>query len=81
MYINASIIINVHKIENFSFSLCDYISQNIREEVMVNYLKISAKHEFDKPNFAFKLYSNIVVPNRVDFDWPLGLKRGVVEEI
>ena len=35
---------------------------------MVTYLKISKKHAFDKENFAFKLYSNIVVPNWVDFD-------------
>ena len=33
---------------------------------MVTYLKISEKHAFDKPKFAFKLYSNIVVSNWVD---------------
>ena len=46
---------------------------------MVTYFKISKKHAFDKPKFALKLYSNIVVPNWVDFVWPLGPKRGVVE--
>ena len=35
---------------------------------MVTYLKISEKHAFDNPKFSFKLYSNIVVPNWVDFD-------------
>ena len=35
---------------------------------MVTYLKIFEKHAFDKPNFAFKLYSNIVVPIWVEFD-------------
>ena len=47
---------------------------------MVTYLKSSKKHAFDKPNFAFKLYSKIVVPNWVDFELPLGPKRGAVEE-
>ena len=45
---------------------------------MVNYLNIVEKHEFDKPNFAFKLYSNIVVPILVLLDVPSS-KRGVVE--
>ena len=35
---------------------------------MVTYLKISEKHAFDNPKFSFMLYSNIVVPNWVDFD-------------
>ena len=35
---------------------------------MVTYLKISEKHAFDKPKFSFNLYSNIVVPNWVEFD-------------
>ena len=35
---------------------------------MVTYLKSSEKHAFDKPNFAFKFYSNIVVPNWAEFD-------------
>ena len=46
---------------------------------MVTYLKIFEKHALDKPKFAFKLYSNIVVPNWVDFDWLSSPKRGVVE--
>ena len=46
---------------------------------MVTYPKISEKHAFDKPNFAFKLYNNITVPNWVDFGRPSGSKRGVVE--
>ena len=33
---------------------------------MVNYLKISEKHTFNKPKFSFKSYSKIVVPNWVD---------------
>ena len=40
----------------------------MREYFIVTYIKISKKHAFDKPNFAFKLYSNIIVPNWVDFD-------------
>ena len=40
----------------------------IREYFMVTYLKSSEKHAFDKLKFYFKLYSNIVVPNWVDFD-------------
>ena len=47
---------------------------------MVTYLKISKKNAFNKPKFSFTLYSNIVVPNWVDFDRPPGQKRGVVEE-
>ena len=35
---------------------------------MVTYLKSSEKHAFDKPKFYFKFYSNIVVPNSVEFD-------------
>ena len=35
---------------------------------MVTYLKIFEKHAFDKRKFSFKLYSNIVVPNWVEFD-------------
>ena len=46
---------------------------------MVNYLNIVEKHEFDKPNFAFKLYDNIIVPSWVDFDWLPSPKKGVVE--
>jgi hypothetical protein len=46
---------------------------------MVSYLNIAEKHVFYMPNFAFKLYSNIVVPNWVYF-YQLGPKRGVVEE-
>ena len=47
--------------------------------MQVNYLNISEKHAFDMPNFAFKLYNNVIVPNWVDFDLPQGPKRGVVE--
>ena len=43
---------------------------------MVSYNKITKKHTSDMPYFAFKLYSNIVVPNYVEFDWP-GSNRGV----
>ena len=43
---------------------------------MVAYLKISKKHAFDKPKFAFKLYSNIIFPSWVDFEWTPGPKRG-----
>jgi hypothetical protein len=46
---------------------------------MVNYVNIVEKHAFDMENFDFKLYSNIVVPNRVEF-YQIGPKRGVVEE-
>jgi hypothetical protein len=46
--------------------------------MMVSHLNIVEKHVFGMPNFAFKLYSNIVVPNWVEFDW-IGPKRGVVE--
>jgi hypothetical protein len=46
--------------------------------MMINYLNIFEKHVFYKPNFSFKLYSNIVVPSLVDFD-QLGPKREVVE--
>ena len=35
---------------------------------MVTYLKSSKKHAFDKPKFAFKFYSNIIVPNWVYFN-------------
>jgi hypothetical protein len=45
---------------------------------MVNYLNIVEKHVFDMPNFAFKLYNNIVVTIEVDFD-RIGPKGGVVE--
>jgi hypothetical protein len=45
---------------------------------MDNYLNIVEKHVLEMPNFSFKMYSNIVVPNWVDFD-RLGPKRGVVE--
>jgi len=45
---------------------------------MVSYLNSVKKHAFNMLNIAFKLYSNIVVPNWVDFD-RLGPKRGVVE--
>ena len=48
--------------------------------MVITYLKISEKHAFNKPKFAFKLYSNIVVPNWVDFNCLLGPKRGVLEE-
>lgn len=47
--------------------------------MQVNYLNITKKHGFDMPKFAFTLYNNIVVPKWVDFDLPLGPKRGVVE--
>jgi hypothetical protein len=46
--------------------------------MIFSYLNITEKHAFDMPKFSFKLYSNIVVPKWVDFDW-LGPKRGVVE--
>jgi hypothetical protein len=46
--------------------------------MMISYLKNAKKYVFDMPNFAFKLYGNIVVPNRVNFD-QLCPKRGEVE--
>ena len=46
-------------------------------QLMVSYLNITNKFASDMPYFAFKLYSNIVVPNYVDFDRP-GSKRGAV---
>jgi hypothetical protein len=54
------------------------ISQIIRDLMMVIYLNIVEKHAFNMPKFAFKLYSNIVIPNWLEFD-RLGPKRGVVE--
>lgn len=39
------------------------IPQNIRDFMVTSYLNCVEKHAFDMPNIAFKLYSNIVVPN------------------
>ena len=47
--------------------------------MQVNYLSIAKKHAFDMPNFSFRLYNNIIIPNWVDFDLSPGPKRGVVE--
>ena len=55
-----------------------FLKINIRQ-LLVNYLNIVKKLVFDMPNFSFTLYSNIVVPRWVEFDWALGPKRGVVE--
>jgi hypothetical protein len=54
------------------------ISQIIRDLMMVIYLNIAEKHAFNMPKFSFKLYSNIVIPNWLEFD-RLGPKRVVVE--
>ena len=43
---------------------------------MVNYLKISERHAFENPKFAFKLYINIIVPNWVDFLTARSKERG-----
>jgi hypothetical protein len=38
-----------------------FLKINIRH-LLVNYLNITEKHVFEMPNFAFMLYSNIVIP-------------------
>jgi len=52
------------------------IDEEIREALMATDLNIIEKSASDMPYFAFKLYSNIVVPNYVKFDRPSS-KKGV----
>jgi len=48
--------------------------------MQVKYLNIVEKHTFYMPNFSFKPYNNIFVPSWVEFDFSLGIQRGMEEE-